>query len=111
MGIEPTRDLISPTLALKTRGTTRHQSPPYIFPILSATIVMNPLCPVNEYMPRLKLAPLRVVKSASNIINIIVRFLSTQKRSFLPFRKIGFELGLFWVELGLNWLKLGLNWL
>ena len=28
MGIEPTRDLISPTLALKTRGTTRHQSPP-----------------------------------------------------------------------------------
>lgn len=28
MGIEPTRDLISPTLVLKTRGTTRHQSPP-----------------------------------------------------------------------------------
>ncbi len=28
MGIEPTRDLISPTLVLKTRDTTRHQSPP-----------------------------------------------------------------------------------
>ena len=28
MGIEPTRDLIGPTLVLKTRGTTRHQSPP-----------------------------------------------------------------------------------
>ena len=28
MGIEPTRDLIDPTLVLKTRGTTRHQSPP-----------------------------------------------------------------------------------
>jgi hypothetical protein len=28
MGIEPTRDLLDPTLVLKTRGTTRHQSPP-----------------------------------------------------------------------------------
>jgi hypothetical protein len=31
MGIEPTRDLIDPTLVLKTRGTTRHQSPPQWF--------------------------------------------------------------------------------
>ena len=28
MGIEPTRDLIGPTLVLKTRGNTSHQSPP-----------------------------------------------------------------------------------
>ncbi len=28
MGIEPTQDLLGPTLVLKTRGTTRHQSPP-----------------------------------------------------------------------------------
>ena len=28
MGIEPTRDLLGPTLVLKTRSTTRHQSPP-----------------------------------------------------------------------------------
>ena len=56
MGIEPTRDLISPTLALKTRGTTRHQSPPHRFFVLSDTIVINPPCPVNEYMTRLKLA-------------------------------------------------------
>ena len=81
MGIEPTRDLISPTLALKTRGTTRHQSPPYIFPILSATIVMNLLCPVNEYMPRLKLA------------------------------LFGFVLALPGLKIGLNWVCLGLNWL
>ena len=26
-------------------------------------------------------------------------------------KKIGFELGLFWLKLGLNWVKLGLNWL
>ena len=56
MGIEPTRDLISPTLALKTRGTTRHQSPPYRFFILPDTMVINPLNRVNEYMLRLKLA-------------------------------------------------------
>jgi hypothetical protein len=31
MGIEPTRDLLDPTLVLKTRGTTRHQSPPRWF--------------------------------------------------------------------------------
>jgi hypothetical protein len=31
MGIEPTRDLLDPTLVLKTRGTTRHQSPPQWF--------------------------------------------------------------------------------
>ena len=48
MGIEPTRDLISPTLALKTRGTTRHQSPPQSIFILSDTIVINPVCLVNE---------------------------------------------------------------
>ncbi len=30
MGIEPTRGLLDPTLVLKTRGTTRHQSPPQI---------------------------------------------------------------------------------
>ena len=28
MGIEPTRDLLGPTLVLKTKGTTRHQAPP-----------------------------------------------------------------------------------
>ncbi len=28
MGIEPTRDLFGLTLVLKTRSTTRHQSPP-----------------------------------------------------------------------------------
>ena len=66
MGIEPTRDLISPTLALKTRGTTRHQSPPYRFFVLSDIIVMNPLCRVNEYVSRLKLAPFSVVKLGLN---------------------------------------------
>ena len=34
MGIEPTRDLLDPTLVLKTRGTTRHQSPPQRFTFL-----------------------------------------------------------------------------
>jgi hypothetical protein len=28
MGIEPTRDLLDPALVLKTRSTTRRQSPP-----------------------------------------------------------------------------------
>ena len=28
MGIEPTQDLLGPTLVLKTRGNTSHQSPP-----------------------------------------------------------------------------------
>ncbi len=28
MGIEPTQGLCNPTLVLKTRGTTRYQSPP-----------------------------------------------------------------------------------
>ncbi len=32
MGIEPTQDLLGPTLVLKTRGTTRHQSPPRAWP-------------------------------------------------------------------------------
>ena len=50
MGIEPTRDLISPTLVLKTRGTTRHQSPPKISLILSDSIIVYPLNPVNEYL-------------------------------------------------------------
>jgi hypothetical protein len=35
MGIEPTRDLLDPTLVLKTRGTTRHQSPPRWFTLRS----------------------------------------------------------------------------
>ncbi len=56
MGIEPTRDLISPTLALKTRGATRRQSPPQLSIILPYTIIINPLCPVNEFVPHLKLA-------------------------------------------------------
>ena len=49
MGIEPTRDLIGPTLVLKTRGTTRHQSPPRRFSlILPVTIVTHPPRPVNK---------------------------------------------------------------
>jgi hypothetical protein len=49
MGIEPTRDLLGPTLVLKTRGTTRHQSPPRRFSlILPVTIVIHPPRPVNK---------------------------------------------------------------
>ena len=50
MGIEPTWDLLSPTLVLKTRGTTRHQSPPQkiLFIILMNTIIYNPFRSVNE---------------------------------------------------------------
>jgi hypothetical protein len=41
MGIEPTQDLLGPTLVLKTRGTTRHQSPPHsaaLWPIIKYTV-------------------------------------------------------------------------
>ncbi len=40
MGIEPTRDLLSPTLVLKTRGTTRHQSPPQRFFVILSHIII-----------------------------------------------------------------------
>jgi hypothetical protein len=57
MGIEPTRDLLDPTLVLKTRGTTRHQSPPQrILIILPDTIVINLFSCVNELMHNTKLA-------------------------------------------------------
>jgi len=48
MGIEPTRDLIGPTLVLKTRGTTRHQSPPQTLSlILPDIMISNPPHRVN----------------------------------------------------------------
>jgi hypothetical protein len=49
MGIEPTRDLLGPALVLKTRSTTRHQSPPRSSSIiLPPTIVISSLHQVNE---------------------------------------------------------------
>ena len=49
MGIEPTRDLLDPTLVLKTRGTTRHQSPPRWFISYFDSIIIYPLDPVNKH--------------------------------------------------------------
>ena len=59
MGIEPTRDLLSPTLVLKTRGTTRHQSPPQtIFIYLPPPIVIHPPYPVNRLTLDIRSTPL-----------------------------------------------------
>ena len=48
MGIEPTRDLIDPTLVLKTRSATRRQSPPENLSILQhndlVTGIINDKC-------------------------------------------------------------------
>jgi hypothetical protein len=47
MGIEPTKDLLDPTLVLKTRGTTRHRSPPHTFPLFFDDIIYYSLRSVN----------------------------------------------------------------
>jgi hypothetical protein len=51
MGIEPTRDLIDPTLVLKTRSATRHQSPPRMpeFIITLIAIIQFPPKSVNVF--------------------------------------------------------------
>jgi hypothetical protein len=48
MGIEPTRDLIGPTLVLKTRGNTSHQSPPVL--LILIYMIRDKGGPINDQL-------------------------------------------------------------
>jgi hypothetical protein len=50
MGIEPTQDLLGPTLVLKTRSATRRQSPPQDS---QATRLRQPLI-LSHFLPEAK---------------------------------------------------------